>query len=119
MLVKAGVDGVNALAELIESERDSTSELVACFAAELLASYRHPAVVPVLLRVLAEPGTMHPDEVRESVFNSALGNAALLDPAFLAASRELRRTWQKASWRIELLDQFLVWADRTGVRSAE
>jgi len=115
MLAKCGVGGVNALAELIESERHSDSELFACFAVELLAAYKHPAVVPVLLRVLAEPGTGCPEEVLESLFNYAGGNTALLDPAFLAASCELRRTWKAAAWRGELIDQFVAWADRTAI----
>jgi hypothetical protein len=113
VLVKVGVDGVHALAQLIESERHSDSELVSCFAAELLASFKHPSVVPVLLRVLAEPGTVYPDEVRESVVNFAPGNTALLDPAFLSACRELRRTWRTAGCGIQMLDQFLSWAERT------
>jgi hypothetical protein len=113
ILIEVGADGVHALAELIESERHADSELVACFAADLLASFKHPAVVPVLIRVLAKPGTVYPDEVRESVFNFAPGNTALLHPDFVSACRELRRTWKTAGCGIEMLDQFLAWAERT------
>jgi hypothetical protein len=115
LLLEAGERGVEALANLIESERDSENELVACFAAELLASYRSPTVVPVLLRVLENPGTTCPDEVRESIFNHACGNDALLDETFLTGCRKLRQNWRPAGCGTDLLDQFLKWAtDRSG-----
>jgi hypothetical protein len=112
MLREAGADGVRALGELIRSEASSDTETVACFAAQLLAGYDHPDVVPVLLRTLEQPGTPYPDEVRESVFNGATGNPVLLDPSFIAAARHLRGTWPTA-W---LVDQFLEWAERQNVR---
>ena len=111
MLRQVGPEGAQALGELIRSEADSDSETVACYAAELLAAFDHPAVVDILLEVLARPGTPYPDEVRESVFNSACGNRFLLDPRFLRAARELQRARKPGSAFMDLVEQFLRWAE--------
>jgi len=111
-LREAGAEGIAALAALIEEERNSGEETDSCYAVELLAAFKHPAVGPALIEVLKRPGTAYPDEVRECVFNCGVGNDALLTPLFLDVCRDLRANWRTETYRIDLIDQFLAWADR-------
>jgi hypothetical protein len=116
LLARLGAEGVRALHELVVGEAETDDESVACFAVALLAGFDHPAVVPALRGILGlsfRSATVR-DEVLEEVFNSAGGNRALLDPAFLADAHRLRAAWQTADYRIELLDGFLAWAEREG-----
>jgi hypothetical protein len=113
LLRASGIEGVDALSRLIAQEASSDNEAVAAYAVSLLTMYESANVVPALVEVLRTPFRLAwvRGEVLESLLNHATGRRHLLDPSFVAAVRELRRTWQSEPWRTDQMDSFLAWAD--------
>jgi len=105
MLSDLGSRGIDALTLLLRDQVDTDDESVACYCVVLLIGSDDPRNVEIVSDALSLPfaNTGVRDEVRESIFNDAVTRDRFLNDArFLAAAREIGKTWHNSQ-----LDQFL------------